>query len=160
MRRGLAVEHVGTLSGRVARPAIVKDFQQFLLRGNVVDLAVGIVIGVAFGAVVTALVADLLTPLIAAIFGSHDFSGLTFTINGSHFLYGSFINAVLSFITIAAAVFFFVVRPVNALMARRRTEPPVDETTRQCPECLSEIPIEARRCAFCTSVVGGAAQQA
>jgi large conductance mechanosensitive channel len=154
------VDHVGALSGRVARPAIVKDFQQFLLRGNVVDLAVGIVIGVAFGAVVTALVADLLTPLIAAIFGSHDFSGLTFTINGSHFLYGSFINAVLSFITIAAAVFFFVVRPVNALMARRRTEPPVDETTRQCPECLSEIPIEARRCAFCTSVVGGAAQQA
>lgn len=138
----------------------MKGFRSFLLRGNVVDLAVGIVIGVAFGAVVTALVADLLTPLIAAIFGSHDFSGLTFTINGSHFLYGSFINAVLSFITIAAAVFFFVVRPVNALMARRRTEPPVDETTRQCPECLSEIPIEARRCAFCTSVVGGAAQQA
>ncbi len=154
------MEQVTTLSGRVARPAFVKDFQQFLLRGNVVDLAVGIVIGAAFGAVVTALVADLLAPLIAAIFGSHDFSALSFTINGSHFLYGSFFNAIISFISIAAAVFFFVVRPVNALMARRRTEPPVDETTRQCPECLSEIPIEARRCAFCTSVVGGAAQQA
>jgi large conductance mechanosensitive channel len=130
---------------------MLKDFKQFLLRGNVVDLAVGVVIGVAFGAVVTALVADLITPLIAAIFGSHDFSALTFTINGSKFLYGSFINAVLSFVTIAAAVFFLVVRPVNALMARRRVEPPVDETTRQCPECLSEIPIAARRCAFCTT---------
>ena len=128
-----------------------KDFKQFLLRGNVVDLAVGVVIGLAFGAVVTALVADLITPLIAAIFGSHDFSALTFTINGSKFLYGSFINAVLAFITIAAAVFFLVVRPVNALMARRRVEPPVDETIRQCPECLSDIPIAARRCAFCTA---------
>jgi large conductance mechanosensitive channel len=135
------------------RPAMLKDFQQFLLRGNVVDLAVGIVIGAAFGAVVTALVADLITPLIAAIFGSHDFSALTFTINGSRFLYGDFFNAVIAFVTIAAAVFFLVVRPVNALMARRRTEPPVDETTRQCPECLSEIPVGARRCAFCTSEV-------
>jgi large conductance mechanosensitive channel len=108
---------------------------------------------VAFGAVVTALVSDLITPLVAAIFGSHDFSALTFTINGSRFLYGHFINAVISFITIAAAVFFLVVRPVNALMARRRTEPPVDETTRQCPECLSEVPIAARRCAFCTSEI-------
>ena len=132
---------------------MLKDFKQFLLRGNVVDLAVGIVIGVAFGAVVTALVADLLTPLIAAIFGSHDFSALTFSVNGSRFLYGHFVNTVISFVTIAAAVFFLVVRPVNALMARRQTEPPVDETTRQCPECLSEIPIAARRCAFCTSEV-------
>jgi large conductance mechanosensitive channel len=135
------------------RPQILKDFQQFLLRGNVVDLAVGVVVGVAFAAVVTALVSDLLTPLIAAIFGSHDFSNLTFTIHGSHFLYGAFINALIAFVTIAAVVFFFVVRPVNALMARRRTEPPVDATTRQCPECLSEIPIAARRCAFCTSEV-------
>jgi large conductance mechanosensitive channel len=136
------------------RAAWVKEFQQFILRGNVVDLAVGIVIGVAFGAVVTALVADLLTPLIAAIFGSHDFSALTFTINGSRFLYGAFLNAMIAFSTIAAAVFFFVVKPMNALAARRRTETPVDETTRKCPECLSEIPIEARRCAFCTSEVG------
>ena len=140
---------------RVAdRTAIVREFQQFVLRGNVVDLAVGIVIGAAFGAVVTALVADLLTPLIAAIFGSHDFSSLTFTIHRSRFLYGDFINAVITFLTIAAAVFFFVVRPMNALAARRRTEPPVDEMTRKCPECLSEIPVEARRCAFCTSEVG------
>ena len=129
----------------------MKDFKQFLLRGNVVDLAVGIVIGAAFGAVVTALVKDLITPLVAAVFGSHDFSTLAFTINGSRFAYGDFVNAVLAFVTIAAAVFFLVVKPVNALMARRRTEPPVDETTRQCPECLSEVPIAARRCAFCTS---------
>jgi large conductance mechanosensitive channel len=135
----------------------MKDFKQFLLRGNVVDLAVGIVIGAAFGAVVTAVVADLLTPLIAAIFGSQDFSALTFTINGSHFLYGDLINKLLSFLTIAAAVFYLVVRPINALMARRRTEPPADPTTRACPECLSEIPLEARRCAYCTAEVGAAA---
>jgi large conductance mechanosensitive channel len=134
---------------------MLRDFKQFILRGNVVDLAVGIVIGAAFGAVVTALVSDLLTPLIAAIFGTHDFSALTFTIHKSRFLYGDFINALISFVTIAAAVFFFVVRPINALMARRKTEP-VDETTRPCPECLSAIPKEARRCAFCTSEVGTA----
>lgn len=132
----------------------MKDFKQFLLRGNVVDLAVAVVIGAAFGAVVTALVADLLTPLIAAIFGSHDFGNLTFTIHHSRFLYGAFLNALIAFVSIAAAVFFFVVKPVNMLMARRKTEPPVDETTRACPECLSEIPIAARRCAFCTSEVG------
>jgi large conductance mechanosensitive channel len=148
------MEHARVLP-QVKQPTILTDFKQFLLRGNVVDLAVGIVIGAAFGAVVTALVTDLLTPLIAAIAGKHDFSALSFTINGSRFLYGNFINALIAFISIAAAVFFFVVRPVNALMARRKTEPPVDETTRQCPECLSEIPIAARRCAFCTSVVGG-----
>jgi large conductance mechanosensitive channel len=136
---------------------MLKDFKQFLLRGNVVDLAVGIVIGVAFGAVVAALVADFITPLIAAIAGKHDFSALTFTINKSRFLYGDFINKVISFVTIAAAVFFLVVRPVNALMARRKVEPPVDETVRQCPECLSEIPVGARRCAFCTSEVAVAA---
>lgn len=113
-------------------------------------------IGVAFGAVVAALVADIVTPIIAAIFGSHDFSGLTFTIHKSHFLYGDFINKVISFVTIATAVFFLVVRPVNKLMARRRTEPPVDELTRKCPECLSEIPTEARRCAFCTAEVAPA----
>jgi large conductance mechanosensitive channel len=136
---------------------MLSDFKQFLLRGNVVDLAVGVVIGLAFGAVVSALVADLLTPLVAAIFGKHDFSTLAFTINGSRFLYGHFLNAVISFVTIAAAVFFFVVRPVNALLARRRTKPPLDATTRRCPECLSEIPIAAHRCAFCTSEVPAAA---
>jgi large conductance mechanosensitive channel len=150
------MEHARVLS-QVRQPTIIKDFKQFLLRGNVVDLAVGIVIGVAFGAVVTSLVADLLTPLIAAIVGKHDFSALSFTVNGSRFLYGDFVNALIAFVSVAAAVFFFVVRPVNALMARRKTEPPVDETTRQCPECMSEIPIAARRCAFCTSVVGGEA---
>ena len=142
------------LAGRLSTPSYITEFKQFLLRGNVVDLAVAVVIGAAFGAVVTSLVADILTPLIAAIFGSHDFSALTFTIHGSRFLYGSFINAVIAFVSIAAVVFFFVVKPINALMARRKTEPPVDETTRQCPECLSEIPIAARRCAFCTAEIG------
>jgi large conductance mechanosensitive channel len=130
---------------------LLTDFRQFILRGNLVDMAVGIVIGVAFAALVNALVADLITPIIAAIAGKHDFSSLSFTIHKSHFLYGSFINALIAFVSIAAAVFFFVVKPVNALMARRRTEPPVDETVRQCPECLSEVPRAARRCAFCTS---------
>jgi large conductance mechanosensitive channel len=128
---------------------MLKGFKQFLLRGNVVDMAVGIVIGAAFGAVVSGLVKDLLTPLIAAIVKQPDFSALTFTVNGSKFLYGDFINALLSFLIIAAAIYFFVVVPVNALIARSRKEPPVDPTTRKCPECLSEIPINARRCAFC-----------
>ena len=135
---------------------MVKDFKQFLLRGNVVDLAVAVVVGTAFTAVVAALVADLLTPLIAAIFGKHDFSSLTFTIHHSTFRYGSFINALITFVTVAAAVFYLVVVPVNALMKRRRTEPPVDEAVRSCPECLSEIPTAARRCAFCTAEVGAA----
>ncbi len=117
----------------------------------------GIVIGVAFGALVNALVTDLITPIVAAIFGKHDFSSLAFTINGSRFLYGDFVNALITFVSVVAAVFFFVVKPVNALMARRKTEPPVDETVRQCPECLSEIPKAARRCAFCSSQVGAAA---
>jgi large conductance mechanosensitive channel len=131
----------------------MKDFREFLLRGNLVDMAVGIVIGIAFAAVITALVGDLITPLIAAIGGKSNFSNLSFTINKSHFLYGAFIDALLAFLIIAAILFFLVVKPVNALMARRRTEPPVDETVRSCPECLSEIPVAARRCAFCTSEV-------
>jgi large conductance mechanosensitive channel len=135
---------------------MLRDFRAFLLRGNVVDLAVAVVIGVAFGAVVTAFVADLITPLIAAIFGSHDFSTLTFTINGSTFRYGDFINALIAFLTIAAAVFFFVVVPVNRLMERRRSEREVDAPTHPCPECLSEIPVGARRCSFCTSQVAPA----
>jgi large conductance mechanosensitive channel len=130
----------------------MKDFRAFLLRGNLVDMAVGIVIGVAFTATVTALVADLFTPLIAAIGGKSDFSALTFTINKSHFLYGAFLNAVLSFLTVAAVLFYFVVKPVNALATRRAPAEP-DATTRQCPECLSEIPVAARRCAYCTSQV-------
>jgi large conductance mechanosensitive channel len=128
----------------------MKDFKAFLLRGNLVDLAVAVVLGVAFGAVVTALVGDIVTPLIAAIGGKQDFSTLSFTINHSRFAYGDFINAVLAFVVIAAVVFFLVIKPVNALMARRKTEPPVDASVRQCPHCLSDIPVAASVCAFCT----------
>lgn len=131
---------------------MLKGFKQFILRGNVVDMAVGIVVGAAFGGVVTGFVKDLLTPLIAAIAKQPDFSALTFTLNGSKFLYGDFINTLLSFVIIAGAVYFFVVVPINALIARARREPPADPTTRKCPECLSEIPINARRCSFCTQV--------
>jgi large conductance mechanosensitive channel len=134
---------------------MLKEFKAFLFRGNVVDLAVAVVIGLAFGAVITALVADIITPLIAAIFGSHDFSALKFTINNSTFLYGSFINAVISFVLIAAAVFFVVVKPMNAIAARRAKDEPAPDT-RPCPECLSEIPKAARRCSFCTAEVGTA----
>ena len=129
----------------------MKDFKEFLLRGNLVDMAVGIVIGVAFAAVVTALVTDLITPLIAAIGGQPNFAGLKFRVNGSEFLYGAFVNALIAFLVIAAVVFFLVVKPVNHLMRRRRTEPEVESTTRECPQCLSQIPVGARRCAFCTS---------
>ena len=129
----------------------MKEFKEFLLRGNLVELAVAVVIGVAFAALVDSLVKDLVTPLIAAIGGKQDFSALTFTINGSVFRYGAFLNALLSFLIIAAVVYFLVVKPVNALMARRKTEPPVDESVRECPECLSSIPAGARRCAFCTA---------
>jgi large conductance mechanosensitive channel len=129
-----------------------KDFKEFLLRGNVVDLAIAVVIGVAFGAVVTAFVSDLLTPLIS-IPGSADFANLQFEINGSVFRYGHFINVVVSFVTIAAAVFFLVVRPLNALMDRLKTGRDVESETRDCPECLSSIPVGARRCAFCTAEV-------
>ena len=118
-----------------------------------VDLAVAVVVGTAFGALVNSMVKDLITPLIAALFGKPDFSGLTFTINHSVFRYGDFINAVVAFVLVAAAVFLFVVVPINRLMARSRREPPTDPTTRKCPECLSEIPVGARRCAFCTSPV-------
>lgn len=131
----------------------MKDFRQFILRGNLVDLAVAVVIGAAFGAVVTAFVSDLVTPLIAAIGGKQDFSRLAFTINGSRFLYGAFLNALISFAVIALVVFFLVIKPVNALMERLRPERPVEQTTRPCPECLSEIPRGARRCSFCTSEV-------
>src|SRR5262249_33605436 len=125
-----------------------------IMRGNVLDLAVAVVIGAAFGAVVTALVKDLLTPLIAAIVGKPDFSSIEFTVHNSKFAIGDFINAVVSFLLIAAAVYYFVVLPVNTLMARlRKGEKSPDPTTKKCPECLSEIPIAARRCAFCTSVI-------
>jgi large conductance mechanosensitive channel len=130
---------------------MLRDFKAFLLRGNVVDLAVAVVVGTAFIAVVKALVADLLTPIIALIFGKPNFEDLSFTINSSHFLYGDFINSVFTFGSVAAAVFFLVVQPINALMRRRKTEPDAQSETRACTECLSLIPVEARRCAFCTS---------
>jgi large conductance mechanosensitive channel len=136
---------------------MLKGFKQFLLRGNVIDLAVAVVIGGAFGAVVAALVKDLLTPLIAAVVGKPDFSAIKFRVNGSAFLVGDFVNALISFVLIAAAVYFFVVVPVNAVMARaRRGQAPPDPTTKQCPECLSTVPILARRCAFCTSPISTA----
>jgi large conductance mechanosensitive channel len=134
-------------------PGILREFRAFVLRGNLVDLAVAVVIGTAFTAVVTALVRDLITPLVAAIFGEPLFDTLAFTINGSRFAYGDFLNAALTFLIIAAVVFFLVVKPVNLLMARLRTEPDIDTPTRGCPECLSQIPVAARRCAFCTSEV-------
>jgi large conductance mechanosensitive channel len=133
---------------------MLKGFQQFVLRGNVVDLAVAVVIGGAFGTVVTALVKDLITPFLAAIVGKPDFSALAFAINGSRFPIGDFINAVVAFVLMAAAIYFFVVVPVNAVTARlRRGEAPPDPTTKACPECLSEVPLGARRCAFCTSAL-------
>jgi large conductance mechanosensitive channel len=128
-------------------------FKQFLLRGNVVDLAVGVVVGAAFGTVVSAMVKDLLTPLIAAVVAQPDFSAFTFTVNKSKFLYGDFLNAIVSFVIVSAAIYYFVVLPVNALMARAHKEPPADPTTKRCPECLSEIPIAAKRCAHCCVAV-------
>jgi large conductance mechanosensitive channel len=126
-------------------------FKQFLLRGNVVDLAVGVVVGAAFGGVVTAFTKDLLTPLIAAVAAKPDFSTIQFTINNSKFLLGDFVNAIVSFLIVATAVYYLVVLPINALVSRARKEPPADPTTKKCPECLSEIAIGAKRCAFCTT---------
>jgi large conductance mechanosensitive channel len=130
-----------------------KGFKQFVLRGNVIDLSVGVVMGAAFGTVVTALVKDLLTPFIAAIFKTPDFSGLAFTLNGSKFMYGDFINSLISFLLVAVAVYFFVITPMNVLIAKMKKEPPADPTSKKCPECLSEIPLAAKRCAFCTQAV-------
>jgi len=133
---------------------VLKGFRTFIFRGNVIDLAIAVVIGGAFGQVVTALVKDLLTPLIAAVAGKPDFSAITFTVNGSHFLIGDFVNAVVSFLLVTAAVYFFIVLPMNRLIERaRRGEASPDPTTKKCPECLSEVAIAARRCAFCTSAL-------
>jgi large conductance mechanosensitive channel len=135
---------------------MLKEFRQFILRGNLVDLAVAVVVGTAFTALVNSLVTSIFTPLIAALFGKADFSNLVFTINGSRFLYGDFINALITFLTVAAVMFFFVVKPVNHLLERFRPEPKVDQETRECPDCLSDIPVAARRCAFCTTEVAPA----
>lgn len=130
---------------------MLKGFKQFILRGNVVDLAVGVVIGAAFTSIVNSMVKDILTPFIGAIFKQPDFSGIFFTINHSKFMVGNFLNALISFLIVSATVYFFVVTPINTLIARSRKEAPTDPTTKKCPECLSEIPIDARRCAHCTS---------
>ncbi len=131
---------------------MLSGFKQFILRGSVVDLAVGVVIGAAFGSVVTAFTKDLLTPLIAFVAGkSTDFSALKY----GPFLVGDFINALISFLLVAAAVYFFVVTPVNALMNRFGKPAPV--TTKKCPHCAMDIPLEASRCGHCTQPVGAGA---
>lgn len=132
---------------------LANEFKQFLMRGNLVELAVAIVIGVAFADLVTAFVADLVTPLLAAIGGQPDFSNLTFTVNNSQFLYGDFINKAIAFVLIALVVFLFVIKPFNALVTRMRREAPADPSEQHCPECLNLVPIAARRCGFCTSVL-------
>jgi large conductance mechanosensitive channel len=135
----------------------MREFRTFILRGNLVDLAIAVVLGTAFGLVVTALVRDLITPIIAAIGGKPDFSSLSFTINGSRFQYGDFIDAILTFLIVAATIFVFVVKPVNALTARARAKPEPDSDERPCPQCLSQVPKAAVRCAFCTSEIGAMA---
>ena len=128
------------------------EFRTFLFRGNVIDLAVAVVLGTAFAALIKAFVDDILTPIIALIFGKPNFEGLFFTINGSHFLYGDFINALITFFSVAAAIFFFVVKPAKVMAERRaRGLPEPESDTRPCTECLSEIPKAARRCAFCAA---------
>src|SRR4051794_32688122 len=146
-----AVAMGGEDTAEVEKDRMLSDFRQFVLRGNLVDLAVAVVVGTAFTALVNSLVKNIITPLIAAIFGKHDFSGLLFTINGSRFLYGDFINALITFLTVSAVMFFLVIKPMNALMERFKPEPKVDQETNECPECLSDIPVAARRCAFCTT---------
>jgi large conductance mechanosensitive channel len=130
----------------------VTEFRDFILRGNVVDLAVGVVVGMAFGKIVDALVKDLITPFIG-MFGKVDLSSLNTTINGAKFGFGDFLNVVISFLIIATVVFFLVVKPVNHLMSLRKTDTPTDPLTRECPQCLSSIPLKATRCAFCTAEV-------
>ena len=148
-----AVARGGEDTVGVENSRMLKEFRAFILRGNLVDLAVAVVIGTAFTVLVNAMVKDLITPLIAAVVGQHNFSGYAFTINGSRFRYGDFINALITFITVAFVMFYLVIKPMNALIDRFRPEPPVDKETRECPECLSDIPVGAKRCAFCTSDV-------
>ena len=135
---------------------MLKDFKAFILRGNVIDLAIGVAIGAAFTAVVTSFTENLLTPLLSIPGDAASLSDKSFSISGAVFRYGAVIDAIISFLIIAAVLFFFVVKPVNTLMARRKTEPDVESTTRDCPECLSSIPVAARRCAFCTAEVATA----
>ena len=134
----------------------MRDFKAFILRGNVIDLAIGVAIGAAFTAVVTSFTENMLTPLLAIPGDRASLAQLSFSISGAEFRYGRVLDSIVSFVIIAAVLFFFVVRPVNHLMARRKTETEVESTTRDCPECLSSIPVRARRCAFCTAEVGAA----
>lgn len=135
---------------------MLKDFKAFILRGNVIDLAIGVAIGAAFATVVTSFTKNLLTPILSLAGGGARFSSLSFRIGDARFLYGAFIDDLIAFVLIAAVLFFLVVRPVNKLMASRKTEPEVESTTKDCPECLSSIPTGARRCAFCTATLGAA----
>jgi large conductance mechanosensitive channel len=133
---------------------MLSGFKQFIMRGNVIDLAVAVIIGAAFGDVVSAMVKDLLTPFIAALVGQPDFSAIVFTVNGSKFMIGEFLNVLVSFVLVSSAVYFFIVAPMNAILARqRRGAPSPDPTTKKCGECLSDVPIAARRCAFCTTAL-------
>ena len=136
---------------------MLTEFKQFILRGNVIDLAVAVVIGAAFGAIVTSLVENIITPLIGALGGQPDFSGLSFELNNSEIRYGAFLNALISFLIIAAVIFFAVVKPMNALMSRMRTEPTPDPLTGKCPFCLSEVQVGATRCPFCTQEIAAVA---
>src|SRR3954451_16232534 len=133
---------------------MLKEFRNFLMRGSIVDLAIAIVLGVAFGAVVQSLVDDIIMPIVGIFGGEPDFSSNTFTINGSVFRWGAFLTQVISFVIVAAAIFFFVVKPINMLTARaKRGDAPADSATRICPECLSSVPVDARRCMFCTQAL-------
>ncbi len=136
---------------------MLSEFKQFILRGNVIDLAVAVVIGAAFGAIVTSLVENIITPLIGALGGQPDFSGLSFEINNSEIRYGAFLNALISFLIIAAVIFFAVIKPMNAIMTRMRTEPTPDPLTGKCPFCLSEVQVGATRCPFCTQEIAAIA---
>jgi large conductance mechanosensitive channel len=133
---------------------MLKGFKEFIMKGNVVDMAVGVVIGVAFGNVITALVADIITPLIGAFGGTPDFSGISFTINNSVFMVGNFLNALLSFLTIAAVIYFAVIMPMNKMAQKLKSGKTEDPTEKACPECLSLIPVKAKRCKFCTAILG------
>ena len=139
---------------------MLKGFKQFILRGNVVDLAVGVVIGAAFNGIVSALVKDIITPLIGSFIRTPSFANASFTINKSQFLYGDLISSIISFLIISATVYFLVVLPINTLISRSRHEPPADPTTKKCPECISDIAITATRCSFCTSYQPGSGMEA
>ena len=132
---------------------MLKGFKDFIMKGNVVDMAVGVVIGVAFGGVVTAMVKDLVTPLIGAFGGTPDFSGIYFTINNSKFMIGDFFNALISFLTVSAVIYFAVVMPMNKITEKMKSGKSVDPTEKACPECLSLVPVKAKRCKFCTAVI-------